>query len=272
MPDAEQPVISPEQVDAYRTNGFVSPLRVISAEDAAAAMRHLADYEAEHGSTDALHMKSHIYFDWLWKIARSPRVLEAVRAIMGSDVLVLASRLWSKLPSDEKFVSWHQDVNYFGIDPSDAACNIWIALTDASEQAGCMRFIPGSHANGLIEHEITMAANNLLTRGQTVRGVETSQSVAAPLAPGECSFHHGHALHCSQPNQSDHRRVGFSMILLQPHVRSTTGRRTASLLCGEDRYGHWDLDPEPTCDRDPAILARMKSATKTYVPENAYSA
>lgn len=272
MTAAQHRVVTPEQLEAWRRDGFVSGLRVIEPATAGTAMQRLAEYEAEHGSTDALHMKSHIYFDWLWKIARSPRVLEAVQAIMGPDVLVLASRLWSKLPADDKFVSWHQDVNYFGIEPSEASCNIWIALTDASEQAGCMRFIPGSHRNGLIEHEITMAANNLLTRGQTVQGVDMEKSVAAPLAPGECSFHHGHALHCSQPNRAAHRRVGFSMILLQPHVRSTTGRRSATLLCGEDRFGHWDLDPEPVCDRDPAILARMQSATKHYVPDNAYSA
>lgn len=259
------------QIEHYRHNGFVSGLRVISASEAADAMHKLAEYEAEHGSTDALHMKSHIYFSWLWRIARSEKVIDAVQSVMGPDVLVLASRLWSKLPSDEKFVSWHQDVNYFGIKPSDAACNIWIALSDASEEAGCMRFMPGSHTQGLIDHEITMAADNLLTRGQTVRGVDMAKSIAAPLAPGECSFHHGHVLHCSQPNRSSHRRVGFSMILMQPHVRSTTGRRSASLLCGEDRFGHWDIDPEPTCDRDPAILARMNSATKHYVPENAYS-
>lgn len=263
--------IGEAQVAAFRENGFVSGIRVISEQTAADSMRKLAEYESDHGSTDALHMKSHIYFSWLWSIARSPAVLDAVRGIMGPDVLVLASRLWSKLPSDDKFVSWHQDVNYFGIEPSDASANIWIALSDASEEAGCMRFIPGSHKDGLLDHEITMASNNLLTRGQTVHGVDVTKAIPAPLKPGECSIHHGHVLHCSPPNRSTHRRVGFSMILLQPHVRSTTGRRTASLLCGEDRHGHWDIDPEPQCDRDPTIFARMQNATKTYVPADAYS-
>lgn len=171
--------IAPMQVEQYRRDGFISGLSAISVDEAAQAMRLLAEFEAEHGSTDALHMKSHIYFAWLWRIARHPRVIEAAQAILGPDVLVLASRLWSKLPADDKFVSLHQDVNYFGIEPSDASCNIWIALTDASEEAGCMRFLPGSQNSGLLEHEITMAADNLLTRGQTVRGVDMSKSIAA---------------------------------------------------------------------------------------------
>lgn len=258
--------LSAEQVAAYRQNGFLSPLRIISAQEASDAFRMLEAYEREVGPTERLHMKSHIYFSWLWRIARNPRVIGAVTSLLGPDVLVLASRLWIKNPSDEAFVSWHQDVNYFGIEPSDVTTNFWLALTDASEEAGCMRFFPGSHKNGLIDHEITMESKNLLTRGQTVRGVDASKSVTAPLHPGEASFHHGHLLHCSPPNRSDHRRIGFSMILLPAHVRSTTGRRSATLLCGEDKYGHWDHDPMPKCDRDPAIYEIMHRETTRYVP------
>ena len=50
-------------------------------------------------------------------------------------------------------------------------------------------------------------------------------------------------------------------------ARSTTGRRSATLLCGEDKYGHWDLDPYPTRDRDPAIWELMHKETKRYVPD-----
>ncbi len=269
MTEPGHTVISAVGVGDYKRNGLISGLRIISEADAAQAMSQLVTYEREVGSTEALHMKSHIYFAWLWEIARNRRLIDAVTAVLGPDILVLASRLWIKDPADDKYVSWHQDVNYFGIEPSDVTCNIWLALTDASEQAGCMRFVPGSHTNGLIDHEITMDEKNLLTRGQTVHGVDVSKSVTAPLHPGEASIHHGHLLHCSPPNLSDHRRIGFSMILLPAHVRSTTGRRSATLLCGEDKYGYWDLDPEPQCDRDPAIAARMHQETKRYVPERA---
>ena len=254
-------------IETYKHDGFLGPVRLISPEEAAAALRETERYEREVGPMEALHMKSHIYFSWLWKIARDPRVLDAITKIMGPNVLVLASRLWIKNPGTEQFVSWHQDVNYFGIEPANVTSNVWIALTDASVEAGCMRFLPGSHTQGLIDHEITMDANNLLTRGQTVHGVDVTKSLAVPLAPGEASFHHGNLLHCSPPNQTNGRRIGYSLILLPTYVKSTTGRRTATLLCGKDEYGYWDLDPEPTCDRDPAILERMHLETKRYVPE-----
>ena len=47
-------------------------------------------------------------------------------------------------------------------------------------------------------------------------------------------------------------------------VRSTLGRRTASLVRGVDTHGHWDPDPEPTRDRDPEILAHMRAASARY--------
>lgn len=249
----------------FDARGFVGPLRIVSDERARSYREALQDYEREVGSTEPLHMKAHLYFSWAWELTRSPAVIDAATQLLGPDVLVLASRLWIKEAGDEKFVSWHQDTTYFGLDP-DIYINMWIALSDASEQAGCMRFIPGSHTQGLLEHETTFAPGNLLTRGQTVPGVETSKGVPLPLRAGECSIHHGHVLHWSPPNLSGDRRIGFGLSMIPAHVGSTIGRRSATLLCGRDNHGHWDLDPYPTCDRDPVIYELMHSETKRYVP------
>lgn len=229
-------------------------------------MLALEAYEAECGSTEHLHMKAHLYFSWAWQLARAPSIIDAITRLAGPDVLILASRFWIKEPGDQRFVSWHQDTTYFGLEP-DEYFNMWIALTDTSVEAGCMRFFPGSHTDGLREHEITLAPDNLLTRGQTVHGIHHSKAEPLPLQPGECSIHHGHVLHWSPPNQSGHRRVGFGLSFIPTHVRSTIGRRSATLLCGKDTYGHWDLDPYPTCDRDPVIFELMQKETSRYVPE-----
>ncbi|MBM3607578.1 MAG: phytanoyl-CoA dioxygenase family protein [Alphaproteobacteria bacterium] len=250
---------------SFDARGFTGPLPVMSTAQALAARRELERFEAEAGSTDRLHMKSHLYFAWLWNIAKSAPVIDYARQLLGDNVLILASRLWIKEPGDMKFVSWHQDTTYFGLDP-DIYANMWIALSDASEEAGCMRFIEGSHLGGLLEHETTHAPDNLLTRGQTVHGVDITQSIPLPLKAGECSIHHGHVLHNSPPNASADRRIGFGLSLIPTHVRSTIGRRSATLLCGEDTFGHWDLDPLPVCDRDPAIYELMHKETKRYVP------
>ncbi len=70
--------------------------------------------------------------------------------------------------------------------------------------------------------------------------------------------------HESAANESPDRRIGFGLMAMATRVRSTTGRRSATLLCGEDAYGHWDLDPEPAGDRDPVIWDLMHQADAGY--------
>ena len=83
------------------------------------------------------------------------------------------------------------------------------------------------------------------------------------LKPGELSIHHGHVFHSSEPNTSDDRRIVFAMMFIPAHVESTIGRRAATLVSGEDRYGHWDHDPLPVRDRD-QIWDLMHQADRHY--------
>ncbi|MGE3245466.1 MAG: phytanoyl-CoA dioxygenase family protein [Beijerinckiaceae bacterium] len=249
----------------FERQGFVGPLRVFSSEQAQKYRAALEAYEAEYGSTSKLHMKSHLYLAFAWELTRTPAIADFARQLMGPDVLILASRFWIKEAGNTAFVSWHQDSTYFGLEP-DLYFNMWIALSDASVEAGCMRFIPGSHTSGIVEHEMKLEPDNLLTRGQTIPGLDASKGVPLPLQPGECSIHHGHVMHWSPPNLASDRRIGFGLSFIPAHVRSTTGRRSATLLCGEDKHGHWDLDPYPTQDRDPVIGELMHRETKRYVP------
>lgn len=250
----------------FDAQGVTGPLRLFSEDQAARYVQCLEAFEAECGSTEHLHMKAHLYFSWAWELTRTPALIDAITQLAGPDVLVLASRFWIKEPGDQRFVSWHQDTAYFGLEP-DEYYNMWISLTDTSVQAGCMRFYLGSHTQGIRDHEITHAPDNLLTRGQTIHGIDDAKGVPLPLKPGECSIHHGHILHWSPPNQSANRRIGFGLSFIPVHVRSTIGRRSATLLCGEDAYWHWDIDPHPTCDRDPVIYELMQKETRRYVPE-----
>jgi hypothetical protein len=36
------------------------------------------------------------------------------------------------------------------------------------------------------------------------------------------------------------------------------------LVSGEDRYGHWDRDPEPRMDLDPASMTVLDNVWATY--------
>jgi hypothetical protein len=258
-------VLSAAQVEAFERDGFLSPLRAISAAEAAGYRRRLEAYEAETGqpTDDTLHMKPHIYFQWLWELSKSPAIVGAFEDLIGPDFLVLASRFWTKDARDRKFVTWHQDCTYFGLDP-ELLVTAWLALTPVTSQNGCMRVLPGTHKGGIRRHVETRHKDNMLSRGQRVEDLDASVAREVLLEPGEFSLHHGVVLHSSEPNLSDDRRIGFAWMVIPTCVRSTLGRRRATLLGGVDRHGHWDHDPIPTVDRDPAVRAAMDDALRRY--------
>jgi len=47
-------------------------------------------------------------------------------------------------------------------------------------------------------------------------------------------------------------------------VRSTIGRRTATLVRGADKYGHWDPEPTPKTDLDPVCMEFLRQSWSRY--------
>jgi hypothetical protein len=118
-----------------------------------------------------------------------------------------------------------------------------------------------------MEHEETYAADNLLSRGQSLRGIDDSMAVEMPLEPGQFSLHHERTAHDSRPNTSDDRRIGLALFYMPAHCRSTLGRRSAMPVGGVDRYGYWDRDPEPRMDLDPTSMAVLDNVWAKYRDE-----
>ena len=151
-----------------------------------------------------------------------------------------------KEPQTTAFISWHQDLTYWGYDDASEV-TAWVALSPATSESGCMRFVPGSHRT-LVEHRDTFDESNMLSRGQEVAvEVDEADAVEAALRPGEMSLHHGHLFHASNRNTSTDRRIGLALRFVTPAMKQVSGRKTfAHLVAGEDRYGHFELLPRAT--------------------------
>lgn len=255
--------LTQDQIDFFEENGYVTPIRVISEERAQQILDEVDAFERETGmASDTLELKVHLYFDWFLKLVRGDTITDIAKDLLGPDILLWATRFWTKRPHDHKYVGWHQDMAYFQLDPQDMI-TLWLALTPATVENGAMKFYPGSHRH-LEEHIASYDTDSLLTRGQYVPDIDESKAIDVVLRPGEMSIHHGNLLHASPPNNTDGPRIGIAMMMFPAHVRSTGPRRTATVVCGEDRYNYWDHDPEPTCDRDPAILELMIATYTRY--------
>ena len=129
-----------------------------------------------------------------------------------------------------------------------------------------MRIIPGSH-NGshIMPHVEKNESNNLLSRGQTIEGIDESIAKALPAHAGNFSIHHNKTIHSSEPNMSDDARIGFTVHFATPEIRQAQfDGATATLVRGEDNVGNWLPDPVAKHDFDPDCLTALDNAWKRY--------
>lgn len=247
------------QID-YQQDGFCFPLEVMSRQQAGAyrAQLEVAEVEIEARNMERRGQLNHMHvvLRFANEIVRNDRILDAVEALIGPDIMVWGSTFFIKEPNTAGFVSWHQDLRYWGLEDSDAMVSAWLALGPVNQANGCMRFIPGSHHKGLAEHEDHFDAENFLYRGQRAQvEIDESSAVQVELEPGQMSLHHGYLLHASAPNLSAQRRIGLTMNFIAPRNRQVVASRDyAMLVRGEDRYGHFEALPAPESDLSDSAL------------------
>jgi len=61
--------------------------------------------------------------------------------LIGPDILVYTATFFIKEAESPTFAAWHQDATYFGLDPYEHVFTAWVALSDASAEAGCMEVV-----------------------------------------------------------------------------------------------------------------------------------
>lgn len=254
-----------EQTQFYLDNGYLAPFDGIDAKDAAEMCQDLADFEADQGfCVGTLNLKGHLCFNRSYGFSAAPAILDVVEDLIGPDILVFGTRFWVKSGNDATFVSWHQDSAYFGVDRPEDLVTVWLALTDSHPGNGCVRVIPGTHLGDAYSHIETYDKDNLLTRGQAIGDIDESQAIDLTLKAGQFSCHHERIVHGSEENRAGAPRIGLGFFYIPAHVRSTIGRRTAHLVRGTDKYGHWDDDPAPQGRIDTKMVGHLKEATRRY--------
>jgi hypothetical protein len=264
--------LTAEQIERYERDGFVSPVDAFTREEAARYRARLEAYEGSAGRQlgKGFNFKPHLLFTWVDEIVHHPAVLDAVEDLIGPNIRLFHLSVWPKNARDAAFVGWHQDATYFGLEPP-VQVTAWVALTDASIEAGCMEVIPGSHKGGQHHHHETPSPNNLLSRGQTL-SVEFDRSRTAfmPVRAGQFSLHHTHLVHSSGPNRTNDRRIGLGISYIPTHVRCTSRTRlTAMLVRGVDEYGHFDDEIRPLVDDGEAERAFHAEAVARFRQSNA---
>jgi len=260
-------LLSQAAVEAYRRDGFYSPVRVMSAADAQGYRAALEAHEAKLGQPLQSNMrhKTHLLFTWADALVHHPKVLDAVEDAIGPDILCWTTTFFIKEANSPGFVSWHQDSTYWGLDP-DEVITAWVAFTEVDEANGYMQVIPGSHKIDQLPHVDTFHKDNLLSRGQEIAvEVDVNKAVGLAMHAGEMSLHHIKLVHGSAANRTGDRRIGLAIRYIPTYVRQTKVRDSAMLVRGVDKYHHFDDEPRPVADLDEAALAAHADSVSRQV-------
>lgn len=135
----------------------------------------------------------------------------AAEALLGESAWVHGAEWFNKPPKTNHPTPPHQDNYYFCLSPP-SVLTMWLALDDVDEENGCLRYISGSHLQGLRPHNRTKTLG--FSQGiADYSDSDIAKETAVPARPGDVLIHHGNTIHRANPNRSTvrHRR-SFGMV------------------------------------------------------------
>jgi ectoine hydroxylase-related dioxygenase (phytanoyl-CoA dioxygenase family) len=245
-------VLTEQQLADYDELGFAHSIPILTE----AEVRH---YAAEVEKTcQALGDRvtrldaAHFFFRWAWDLSTHPRLLNCMEQLLGPNMLLKSTRLFYKYGRSPSFVGWHQDgITEKLIDAHVPA--IWLGLTAASVENGCLRVVPRSHRLGLVPHANRPDSDNLTAQGLTAQAeIDSPQDVV--MRPGEMILLHPLVLHASNPNQSAEPRIGFTATYSTPALRSS--RTAIAWVRGDGPRDCFDIiDKPPVASLENAVAA-----------------
>jgi phytanoyl-CoA hydroxylase len=218
---------------SYRELPFVQRLTRIMAESDINVSRYcdISLPDAKVDVDEPMHLS-----DSIFRMITNPQLLDIVESFVGPEILSNpVQHVRIKPPEstvhgkfEQNFLvrrtGWHQDQ---GVLRSEAdhtpILTVWLPVTDATVENGCLSVIPGSHRKGLAHHcpgddGLTIPAE-LLER----------PAVSLPMKAGSVLFMHRLTQHSSLSNLSDTIRWSFDL-RYQPDGQPTGREEFPSFL------------------------------------------
>jgi ectoine hydroxylase-related dioxygenase (phytanoyl-CoA dioxygenase family) len=212
MPKAA-PAEAPSWVEAFWRDGFAVHEDVL-APDELAPLREAAGDPRVAGGLAGLRADREVAHllgltgrqPAFAALARHPRIIAIVSALIGPDIQLQHSKIATKpAAAGRGAYPWHQDFAYFP-HTNTSLVAVMVMLDDATPENGCMRMVRGSHRLGQLEHRL---------RGNFSGGCQESERWADPASiveitprAGGISVHHCLTLHGSEATRSGAPRRG----------------------------------------------------------------
>jgi len=135
---------------------------------------------------------------------------ELAQQLLGDAVEQRGIELFAKAPRVGTATPPHQDGHYFQLTPNNAL-TFWLAIDRADNENGCVRYITGSHLDGLRPH--AMSGSFGFSLGVSDFGqADRDREKAVVIDPGDMIAHHSLTIHRTDENSTDRLRRAIGIV------------------------------------------------------------
>ena len=245
--------LSLEEIDQFHEQGYLGPYVLCTAEKMSIIRDRIEnDVLTRQGPNQASreharHLDSRMMYD----LCADPAITDRVASLLGPDIVLWSSNFWTKHPGGKE-VPWHQDINYWPLDPP-LNVTAWLAIDEVTIENSCVRIIPGSHKK-MLPH-VRAEEGKWFDEAVDMSYIDESKAIDMELHPGEFFIFSERLLHQSNPNRSTKRRMGLSIRMTTPFVKVYhdqspplfPGHKNV-MIRGEDRIGVNQLAQAPAAE------------------------
>lgn len=201
---------SPSEMERVREtleNDVLESTGVWSAED-------FPPFVVDTPMMEPEHVDRHVDSEPVAGLCLDPAVTDRLESLLGPDLLLYQSQFLFKNPDGTR-VAPHQDSTPMLNPP--LALSVWLAVTDATKDNGCLEVYPGTNGKFVphvpIEEEDVLFENRVDPEYVDVDGTEHLE-----LEAGEFVIFANTLAHASGPNTTDDHRLALSVRVTPPFV------------------------------------------------------
>jgi len=218
MPQLEEiltQTVTPEQKEAYDRDGYVVIRGLVSPDSAGLICDDVVDIMAQLGSEQSKLRQTMRYLSGssIDRLVNSRLLHSAACTLMGGPSSVYLPFTAYKSANGGGRFHFHQDNNYTHFD--GPGINFWFAVTEMTEDNGCLQVVPGSHLSGTLE-----SVESPDKDGHRTVTFEPEDFVSVLMQPGDCIAFTRNTVHGSGANITDKPRVGYAVQFYRDDVKA----------------------------------------------------